>query len=156
MHGLNIRLPLAIITASLIVAISALLSAQVTRPGGIGSEDPCTGGQKTTTAFSTTARVVVISAAAGKKNHICSFGIVAAAAEIANVVEGTGTTCQTGSVALAGSTTAANGMSFAANGGMSSMAGIGTVIAGSGVNVDTCIVPSSTNRVAGFVTWVQK
>ena len=149
------RFSFAVLTVSLFLAVSGYLSAQVTRPTAL-ADDPCYGSMKTTSDFSVTARAVVVPASANRRNFICSIVIVGAAAEIANVVEGTGTTCQTGSDAMAGSTTAANGMSFAANGGVSAIGGGSTILAGNARNVDVCIVPSSTNRLSGFVTWVQR
>jgi hypothetical protein len=118
--------------------------------------DPCSSEAKSRTAISQTADAVIISAAASKKNYICSIVLVAGAAEIVNIVEGTGSTCGTSQAAIIGSTTEANGLSFAANGGFSSSGGNATVIPGSGTNVDTCLMVSGTNRVAGFVTWVQR
>lgn len=119
--------------------------------------DACSTETKTTTAVSLTARTVIIPAVAAKKNYICSISVMAGGtAEVFNVVEGTGTTCQTGTAALVGSTTAANGMAFAANGGLAMAGGDTTVIQGATANVDTCIVPSGSNRLSGFVTWVQK
>lgn len=122
----------------------------------VSNVDPCSSETKITAPFSLTARGVIIAAAASKKNYICGIVVVAGAAEIFNLVEGTGTTCQTSTAAIVGSTTAANGLSFAINGGMSVNAGNSTVIAGTGTNVDTCIMPSSTGRLAGFVTYVQR
>jgi hypothetical protein len=119
-------------------------------------DDPCTSEAKTTDPFSLTARGVIIAATAAKKNYICAIAIVAGTAEIANIVEGTGTTCQTSTAALVGSTTAANGLSFAANGGAMIGTGLGAVVNGKTSNVDTCLVPSGSNRLAGFVTWVQR
>lgn len=118
--------------------------------------DPCVGETKTTTPISLTADTVIISATSAKKNYICTLVIVAGAAEIAAITEGTGSTCGTGEAALVGSTTDANGMSFAANGGLSAVGGNSTVIAGKTANVDTCLNVSGSNRVAGWVTWVQK
>jgi hypothetical protein len=118
--------------------------------------DPCSAVAKTTTAISLTADTVIIAAVASKKNYICSISIVAGAAEIVSITEGTGSTCGTNEAALAGSTTDANGMSFAANGGIAANGGNATVIAGITANVDTCMNVSGSNRVSGFVTWVQK
>lgn len=122
----------------------------------VSQVDPCSSEAKVTDPFSLTARGVIISAAASKKNYICAISVVAGAAEILNIDEGTGTTCQTGTAAIAGSTTAANGLSFAANGGMAAIGSNSTVLAGKTANVDTCIVPSGSNRLAGFVTYVQR
>lgn len=118
--------------------------------------DPCTTVAKTTDPISLTADAVIIAATSGKKNYICSLVIVAGAAEIASITEGTGTTCNTSEAALVGSTTDANGMSFAANGGVAMGSGLATVVAGKTANVDTCLNVSGSNRVSGFVTWVQR
>lgn len=117
--------------------------------------DPCAQIAQTTTPISQTARTVIIAATSAKKNYICSIVLVAGAAEIANIDEGTGTTCQTGTAAIAGSTTAANGLSFAANGGMALGSGGATLLWGKTANVDTCLVPSGSNRLSGWVSWVQ-
>lgn len=114
--------------------------------------NPCTGNALTTDPFSITTDTVIIAAAASKKNYICGITIVAGAAEIVSITEGTGAVCATSEAALVGSTTDANGMSFAANGGVSTNA----TIAGKTANVDTCLNVSGTNRVSGFVTWVQQ
>lgn len=121
----------------------------------IGS-DPCSIETKTTTPISVIADTVIIPAVSAKRNYICSMVLVAATAEIVNIVEGTGTVCATGIAALLGSTTDANGASFAANGGVSMIGGSATVLAGKTVNVDTCIRLSTTNRVSGYVTWAQR
>lgn len=122
----------------------------------VSQSDPCSSEAKITDPFSLTARGIIVAAAASKKNYICAIAVVAGAAEIFNVVEGTGTTCQTSTAAIAGSTTAANGLSFAANGGFSAIGSNSTVLAGKTANVDTCIMPSGSNRLAGFVTYVQR
>lgn len=122
----------------------------------IGTPDPCAKLATTTTPISVAAtRTVIISAVSAKKNYICHVDLVAGAAEIANIVEGTGTTCQTSTAALLGSTTAANGLSFAINGGIAIGSGSSSVLVGKTANVDTCLVNNSTGRVSGTVTWVQ-
>lgn len=118
--------------------------------------DPCASVAKTTTAISATADTVIITAAASKKNYICGISVVASAAEVVGIVEGTGSTCGTSTAAIVGSTTDANSMSFAANGGIAANGGASTVLAGTGTNVDTCLHVSGSNRVSGYVTWVQR
>lgn len=118
--------------------------------------DPCMSVAPTTVAISQTNDAVVISAVSAKKNYICSITLVVGAAEIINIVEGTGSTCGTSTAALIGSTTDANGLSFAANGGFAGGTGHHTFIAGTGTNVDTCLRQSGTNRVSGFLTYVQR
>lgn len=118
--------------------------------------DPCSSEAKTTTPISLTADTVIIPAVASKKNYICSLVVVAGAAEIVSITEGTGSTCGTSEAALFGSTTDANGASFAANGGVAANGGGATTIAGITANVDTCLNVSGSNRVSGYVTWVQR
>jgi hypothetical protein len=108
-------------------------------------------------AISQTASTKVISAASSKKNYICTLVLIAGAtAETVNVVEGTGSTCGTGTAAIAGSTTAANGLAFAANGGLAAIGGKAVALPGSGTNVDTCLTQAGANRVAGWLTYVQQ
>lgn len=117
--------------------------------------DPCSGINKTTTPISITADTVIVSALASNKTYICAFSVVAAAAEIISITQGDTSTCGTNEVALLGSTTDANGMSLAANGGVVIGNGMSTVIAGTVTNDDICLNVSGSNRVSGFVTWVQ-
>lgn len=113
--------------------------------------NPCTSMHPTTVPISVAADTAVVSASASNYTWICGGTLVSSAAEVVSIWEGTGTACGTSSAALVGSTTEANGMSFAANGGtlvIGPVAGIST-------NVDICIRLSSTNRVAGFLSVVQ-
>jgi hypothetical protein len=115
------------------------------------SFDPCTSKHPTTVPISVAADTAVISASASNYTWICGGTLVASAAEVVSIWEGTGTACGTGSAALVGSTTEANGMSFAANGGtlvIGPMAGIST-------NVDVCVRLNGTSRVSGFLSVVQ-
>jgi hypothetical protein len=118
--------------------------------------DPCASEDKTTTPFSSTADLVIISAVASKKNYICSIVFSMGATEIVSITEGTGSTCGTSEAALMGSTTDAQGLPFTDGGGLSAIGGSSTIIAGKTANVDTCLNVSGTERVAGFVTWVQR
>lgn len=114
--------------------------------------DPCTALPRTTVPISVAADTAVISAGGGStRTYICGGALVASAAEVVNIWEGTGTACGTSSAALAGSTTEANGMSLAANGGFI----IPNTIRGLSTNVDICIRLSATNRVAGWLSYVQ-
>lgn len=125
--------------------------------GTLAVNDPCQTATKSTATGSLTARAVVISAASSKKNHICSWGVVVqGTAETVSLVEGTGTTCQTSTAAIVGSTTAANGLAFAANGGLTQGDGGWTVVRGTGTNVDSCLVPSGSNRFTYWITYVQQ
>lgn len=116
--------------------------------------DPCAFLAPTTVAISQATATVTqyIAAASSKKNYICGLVLVAGAAEIINLLEGTGANCGTATAAVVGSTTAANGMSFAANGGLVNP----IKIPGIGTNVNTCLATSGANRVAGYLTYVQQ
>lgn len=117
--------------------------------------DPCSDVAKTTTPISLITDTIIIPAVSGKKNYICAISVVAGAAEIVSITEGTTALCASGEVALLGSVTDAEGMSFAANGGLALIGGNATVIAGKTSNVNTCLNVSGSNRVSGYVTWVQ-
>lgn len=126
----------------------------------VSTSSPCEVPTPTTVPFSFASSTVqkVITKAAGLRNYICNIVFVAGAAEIVNVLEGTksSTECDTGTIALAGSTTVANGMSFAANEGLAAIGGKGAAIPGIGTNVDTCLATNGSNRVAGWLTEVQR
>ena len=82
--------------------------------------DPCMFQAKTNLPISgnATALTQIIAASASTKIYICSISLVAAGATAFNLNTGTGTNCGTSTAAVLGSTTAANGLSFAASGGM--------------------------------------
>jgi hypothetical protein len=114
--------------------------------------DPCTALNRITVPISVAADTAVITAGgASVRTYICGGALVAGAAEVVNIWEGTGTACGTSSAALVGSTTEANGISLGANGGFI----IPQSIRGIGTNVDVCIRLSTTNRVAGWFSYVQ-
>lgn len=120
----------------------------------VPNTDPCDGTLPTTKAISINADTLVISAASAKKTYICS-GLLNAnsAQETINIVEGTGSVCGTSKTALVGDTTDANGVTLAASGGGFT---INRTIAGIGTNVDVCIMLGGTNRVSGYLEWVQQ
>lgn len=116
--------------------------------------DRCTYANKSSVAISQAASAVVVSASASNRIYVCSLTLIAGAAEVVNLVYGTGSTCGTGTTAIIGSTTVGNGLSFAANGGLTLGNGHATVAKGGGTNVDICLTQNSTSRVAGVMTYV--
>lgn len=114
--------------------------------------DPCTFLTLSRATISITASAKIISQTSSKKNYICGGLLIASAALVVNFIEGTGSTCGTSTAAIAGSTTAANGMSLAANGGFNIM----SEIPGTGTNVDSCISISGSGTVAGYIVYVQQ
>lgn len=105
-------------------------------------------------AISQTADTAVITATASQYVYICSIILVAGAAEVVSIWEGTGTACGTSSAAMLGSTTEANGLSVAANGGFSAVNGLPFLRTAS-TNVDVCVRQSGSNRVSGVITYAK-
>jgi len=104
-------------------------------------------------AISQTASTKLVTGVSAKRVYICSLVLVAGAAEIVSLSEGTGSTCGTGSAAIMGSTTTANGMSFAANGGVSMVVGTPFLTTATDAD-DVCLLQNGSNRVSGFMTYV--
>lgn len=103
-------------------------------------------------AISQTADTTLVSGTASQYFYICSIILVAGAAEVVSLWEGTGTACGTGSTAILGSTTEANGLSVSANGGFSAVSGIPFLRTATAAN-DICLRQSGTNRVSGVLTY---
>lgn len=114
------------------------------------SSNPCDGVGWTTLAISAAADAVLVAASASNRTYICDGAIIANAAEIFAIWEGTGSTCGTSTAALVGSTTIGNGVPLAANGGFP-LKNIRTA----GTNVDLCLHLNTTNRVTGYISYVQ-
>lgn len=103
-------------------------------------------------AISQTADATLVSGTASQYFYICSIILVAGAAEVVSLWEGTGTACGTGSTAILGSTTEANGLSLAANGGFTMVSGVPFLRTATTAN-DLCLRQSGTNRVSGVITY---
>lgn len=86
------------------------------------------------------------------KSYICSIILVAPDAEVVSLVEGTGSVCATGIAAVIGATTAANGMSFAANGGFSAVSSA-PMFNTQTTNDHLCLLQSGSGRIAGFISY---
>lgn len=124
---------------------------------GYTSDDPCDGvTAKSQVAFSNAADAILITGTSAKKTYLCSLVIITQAAEVINLVGGTGSVCATNKVALMGSTTDANGLSFAANGGLTIGTGRGTVAMTTVAADDMCLTLGGTSRVAGNAIYVQQ
>jgi hypothetical protein len=89
--------------------------------------------------------------------YICAVTLIIAGQEQVSLVEGTGTTCGSGTAALMGGTTAgsSSGMPFAANGGMAGWSAT-PVIATQTLGDHLCLLKSSTNLLSGVITYVDK
>jgi hypothetical protein len=136
-------------------------SSPVTLASNQSVADPCTFQLKTSvninTATGTTGLVVGVSA---KKIYVCSFAIVAPTAVAVSLSEGSSATCgtsaQAGVMGVATNGTAANGMSFAANGGLTYGNGNATVAVTATAANALCLFQSGTAQLAGNLTYVQQ
>ena len=99
---------------------TAANSSPVVLPAAQVTADPCSLNTKTNFTISTTSGTLQIAAPSGSTQvYICSLFTIGATASIQNIVGGTGATCTRPALRLPSQvqTTAANGMSFVANGG---------------------------------------
>ena len=87
------------------------------------------------------------------KAYICALMIVSATAQNISLVQGTGTTCGTSTVALIGSTTAASGPALAANGGFALPVPSGSYLVSTTTAQHVCLLQSSTGLVAGVMIY---
>jgi hypothetical protein len=114
--------------------------------------DPCSGGVKVFVAISQTAGAQLLTGTASNRTYVCSFVVSqpSASTQTFSLVSGTGTTCATGTGAMIGATSAANGMQIPFSAG----SGAGS-IAKSAANADNvCLLQSSTDRIAGVMSYV--
>ncbi len=118
--------------------------------------DACMFAAKTTVPISTSSAgpVSLVALSGSTKVYICSISVITDTAIKLNFIDGTGGSCASAQHAIWGSTTAASGMSLAANGGFTMGNGQGTV----GVTAAAsafCLLQSGTSLVAGNLTYVQ-
>jgi hypothetical protein len=101
-------------------------------------------------AISQTANTRLVANPGGKAIHICGFSIVNAAAQSVSLVEGTGSTCGTGTRGLYGGTSAS--ASFAANSGVGMMTDR-IIIPMQNLGDDICLLQSAANNASGILTY---
>lgn len=120
--------------------------------------DACSNPANTRTPFqiNLTTNGRIIAGTSAKKTILCSFNLVTATAQNIALVEGTGSTCGTNTLGMAGGNTAATGWNFSANGGIAIGGGIGTVFASTVNANDVCILTSSTGQISGGGVYVQQ
>lgn len=121
------------------------------------SADPCQNAAKTTAAFSSSSGgpVSIVALSGSTKVYICAIAAITDTAIKLSFIDGTGGSCASAQHALIGSTTAANGMSLAANGGFTLGSGNGTVAVTAAASA-FCFLQSGTSLVAGTVSYVQQ
>ncbi len=112
-------------------------------------------GNTTSTPINVTANTQIISGAPGKQTYLCSINLISGAADNVALVEGTGTTCGTGTAGIAGGTTAVTGWNFAANGGLTLGNGLGMVARTATAADNVCLFVSGSAQVSGSIVWAQ-
>jgi hypothetical protein len=117
------------------------------------TSDLCSGANKGNVPISVTANTVLMKGTGNARYRICAIFLLSTSAESFSVVEGTGVTCGTGTLAVIGSTTAANGPSLAANGGFTLGNGAATVASQTGFGNDLCILISGSTLIAGNLVY---
>lgn len=116
------------------------------------SFDPCSGPNKANIPISVTANAKLVSSN-GPRIRICSIFLLSTSAETFSLVEGSGSTCGTGTAGVIGSTTAANGPALPANGGLTLGNGAGSVAMQAVAGNDICILISGSTLIAGNLTY---
>lgn len=123
------------------------------------SQDQCLMNKKTDVPISQTATSVLVSARPGMSIYVCMVRVDMIAAEVVSWWDGTAVSaggsanCATATIAHSGSTTTANGESFAAGGGFTSGDGNGSVLT-IGPGRDFCLAQNGSNRVSGQISYV--
>jgi hypothetical protein len=107
------------------------------------------------TPVNVTGNSQIITGAASKQTYICAVNLMVGAADNVALVEGTGSTCGTGTAGMAGGTTAATGWNFAANGGLTLGNGQGMVARTATAADNVCLLVSGGAQVSGGITWAQ-
>lgn len=118
--------------------------------------DPCQANTKSYVSINQTANAQLVAGTAAKKIYPCSINLVTASAQDIALVEGTGTTCGTGTAGVPGfgGATAATGWNLAANGGLTY--GNGAAALGQEANAadNLCLFQSGTGQVSGGLSYV--
>ncbi len=119
--------------------------------------DPCMTGAKLNAPISTSSGgpVSLVALSGSTKVYVCSISAITDTAIKLSFIDGTGGACASAQHAIWGSTTAANGMSLAANGGFTQGSGSGTVGVTAAASA-LCLLQSGTSLVSGNLTYVQQ
>ena len=96
---------------------------------------------------------LLVTGVSGRHVRIAALNLVSAIANNVVLISGTGATCGTGTGAIAGGTTAANGWNLAANGGLTIGNGIGTVMQTAAAGDSVCVITSAAGPLAGSLAY---
>ena len=118
--------------------------------------DPCQANTKLFVSVNQTTNTRLVTGTASKKIFPCSVHLVTATTQNVALVEGTGTTCGTGTAGVQGfgGATAATGWNLAANGGLTYGNGASAIGAEGTATDDLCLLQSGTGQVSGGLSYV--
>jgi hypothetical protein len=119
-------------------------------------QDACAQGTGSSGNINLTASGQLVTGIAGKQTYFCGFNIITATAQNIALVEGTGSTCGTGTAGMAGGTTAATGWNFGANGGLVNGGGGYWVYKTATAGDNVCLLLSGTGQTSGSYRIVQQ
>jgi hypothetical protein len=119
-------------------------------------QDPCQQGAGISGNISLTANTQLITGVAGKQTYICGLNLITATTQNVALVEGTGSTCATNTLGMAGGTTAATGWNFAANGGLVNGGGGFWVYKTATAGDNICLFISASGQTSGSFRYVQQ
>ena len=128
-----------------------------------GPQDPCFSSKKTNLSITTASgNTQLVAGVPNQRVFVCSFALVVPSAVAVSITEGPGLTCgsvtggtQAAVMGVAAGGTAANGMSFASNGGLTIGGGGGTIAQTAYAGNYLCLLQSGTVQLAGNITYVQ-
>jgi len=150
-------LPIDVIPGNNLATLIAASVPSGTARIGYVSDDPCNSKIKLNAPFSTTSGgpVSLIPLSGSTVIYVCSISAITDTAIKLSFIDGTGGACASAQHAIWGSTTAASGMSLAANGGFTQGSGNGSVGVTTAASA-LCLLQSGTSLIAGNVTYVQQ
>lgn len=103
--------------------------------------------------ISTATTTLMITGVSGRQVRICNFHMITALANNVAWIEGTGATCGTGTIGMAGGTTAASGYNYAANNGIALGSGLGEVLTTTTAGDSVCLVTSASTQLSGYIKY---
>ena len=140
-----------IVVGVLILAIAALFSPRTSKVDAGSQFANILCDNFKAVSISTNTQIVT-AANANTFINICSYNLNASAALTFSIVEGTGTTCATNTLAIVGGTTAAAGPSLGIAGTINYGGGSGVIAKTAVAGDNVCIFPSA-GTLAGVVGW---
>lgn len=125
-----------------------------------GNGDPCSSQAHIYAPISittnTTTQITLINGVASEHTYICHIHLFTGSINNVALVEGSGSTCGTGTLGLIGGATAANGWNFVANQGLVEGTGTNAIAETSVAANNVCIITSSSGPLAGVIVAAQQ